>query len=288
MSAPAPATSPSPGVADFPALGTYVRLVTSEPSQLDEARDLLDSSLRALDQACSRFRPDSELMCVAAGRPVQVSPLLAEAVSVALRAAALTDGDVDPTLGDALAAVGYDRDFQAVAAVGPSVRIVTRPAPGWRRIRLDRLERAGALLTVPAGIGLDLGATAKAFAADRAAAEIAARLGCGVLVSLGGDVAVAGPPPPGGWVVRVQDRPGRPEDEVTGPTSTVAIAAGGLATSSTSARRWVRGDRVLHHVLNPRTGLPAASPWRTVSVTAATCVDANTASTASIVRGSAA
>ena len=141
---------------------------------------------------------------------------------------------------------------------------------------------------MPAGIQLDLGATAKAFAADKAAAEIAARLGCGVLVSLGGDVAVAGPPPPGGWVVRVQDRPGRPEDEVTGPTSTVAIAAGGLATSSTSARRWVRGDRVLHHVLNPRTGLPAASPWRTVSVTAATCVDANTASTASIVRGSAA
>ena len=288
VTTPSPAwPAPSPGVADFSALGTYVRLVTGDARRIDAARDLLESSLRALDQACSRFRPDSELRSLddAPGRSVRVSPLLAEAVSVALRAAALTDGDVDPTLGDALAAAGYDRDFDDMAAVGPAVRLVTRRAPGWRRIRLDL---AAGLLTVPAGIRLDLGATAKAFAADRAAAATAARLGCGVLVSLGGDIAVAGPPPPGGWVVRVQDGPGRPEDDPVGPTSTVAISAGGLATSSTSARRWVRGDRVLHHVLNPRTGLPAASPWRTVSVTAATCVDANTASTASIVRGSAA
>lgn len=280
--------APSLGVTDFAALGTYVRLVTTDATRIDEARDLLQTGLRALDEACSRFRPDSELMSLddnVGGRCVRVSPLLAEAVAVALRAAALSAGDVDPTLGNALAAVGYDRDFASVAAFGPAVRIVTRPAPGWQRIRLDQ---AAGLLTMPAGIRLDLGATAKAFAADKAAADIHTRLGCGVLVSLGGDIAVAGPPPRGGWVVRVQDLPGRSEDEPTGPTSTVAISAGGLATSSTAARRWIRGDRVLHHVLNPRTGLPATSPWRTVSVTAATCVDANIASTASIVRGSAA
>ena len=180
----APVSSRGPGVADFAALGTHVRLVTTEPSRVDEARDLLETSLRALDEACSRFRPDSELMSLAAaaGRPVQVSPLLAEVISVALRAAGLTDGDVDPTLGDALAAVGYDRDFPAVPR--RAVRAHRDQArPGWRRIRLDRLERVGALLTVPAGMQFDLGATAKAFAADKAATEIAARLDCGVLVA---------------------------------------------------------------------------------------------------------
>ena len=73
-------------------------------------------------------------------------------------------------------------------------------------------------------------------------------------------------------------RPGR-----TGPV--VHLHGGGLATSSTAVRRWRRGGRLLHHLLDPRTGLPAEPVWRTVTVTAATCVDANTASTAAIVRG---
>jgi thiamine biosynthesis lipoprotein len=134
-------------------------------------------------------------------------------------------------------------------------------------------------------VHLDLGATAKAWAADRAASRLAGALGCGVLVGLGGDIAVAGPPPPGGWRIRVQDITGRPEDPPAGPAAVVAIRDGGLATSSTTARRWRRGGDVLHHILDPRTGLPAAVHWRTVSVAAATCVDANTASTAAIIRG---
>ena len=102
---------------------------------------------------------------------------------------------------------------------------------------------------------------------------------------VGDPAPVAGQAPAGGWRIRVQDISGRPEDTPTGPSAVVAIHNGGLATSSTAARRWRRGGDVLHHILDPRTGLPAAPVWRTVSVAAASCADANTASTAAIIRG---
>jgi thiamine biosynthesis lipoprotein len=155
--------------------------------------------------------------------------------------------------------------------------------PGWREVHLE-----GQQLTMPEGIRLDLGATAKAWAADRSAARIGARFGCGVLVSLGGDIAVAGPPPEGGWRIRVQDVTGAPDEPPAGPYALIAIRDGGLATSSTAARRWQRGGDVLHHILDPRTGWPAEPVWRTVSVAARTCADANTASTAAVIRGRAA
>jgi thiamine biosynthesis lipoprotein ApbE len=88
--------------------------------------------------------------------------------------------------------------------------------------------------------------------------------------------------------LRVQDVTGRPEEPPAGPSAVIAIRSGGLATSSTAARRWRRGGDVLHHILDPRSGRPAAPVWRTVSVAAATCADANTASTAAIIRGAAA
>jgi FAD:protein FMN transferase len=135
---------------------------------------------------------------------------------------------------------------------------------------------------VPAGSELDLGATAKALAADRAASSACAAAGCGVLVSLGGDVAVAGEPPSRGWPIRVAD------DHAAGldaPGPVVSIAGGGLATSSTAVRRWRAGEVELHHIIDPRTGRSAVTPWRTVTVAAATCVDANVAATAAIVLG---
>src|SRR5580704_12385199 len=273
-----------PAAADWQALGTQVWLLVTDPGQLAEARRRLEADLDAVDRACSRFRRDSELMQLTADGPgpdgpgtdgpapvstVEVSPLLAEAIAVALRAAATTDGDVDPTVADALSDLGYDRDFSLLPAVGPPVRLTVRAVPGWRQVGLDEQAR---LLTLPRGVHLDLGATAKAWAADRAASRLAGALGCGVLVGLGGDISVAGPPPPGGWRIRVQDITGRPEDPPQGPAAVVAIQAGGLATSSTTARRWRRGGDVLHHILDPRTGLPAPVHWRTVSVAAASCV----------------
>ena len=273
-----------------------VQLVVTPARQLGPARELLEAELLALDLACSRFRADSELVAVgnvarSASAPVtvSVSPLLAEAVAVSLRAAHLTDGDVDPTVGGALAELGYDRDFAEVArgegaadaragAPGVALRVI----PGWRSLRVD-VDRQW--LTVPAGVQLDLGATVKGWAADRAAARIADVLGCGVLVSLGGDTAVAGAPPAGGWRIRVQDRTTLPGAATDGPSQVVTIRDGGLATSSTAARRWRRGGDVLHHILDPRTGRPAAPVWRTVSVAAASCADANTAATAAVIRG---
>ena len=274
--------------ASWQALGTGVQVTVTDGSQLAVAREMLAADLAAVDLACSRFRPDSEIVALdraGGAEPVEVSPLLAEAIAVALRAARLTDGDVDPTVGAAMNAAGYDRDFSLVPREGPPVKLTVRTIPGWRQVEFDERAR---LVRLPPGVRLDLGATAKAWAADRAAARIAASTGCGVLVSLGGDVAVSGQPPDGGWRIRVQDISGCPEDPPTGPSAVVAIRTGGLATSSTAARRWRRGGDVLHHILDPRTGLPAAVVWRTVSVAAATCTDANIASTAAIIRGRAA
>jgi len=265
--------------ASWRALGTLVHLVVTDPATLPEARPLLEDDLAEVDAACSRFRSDSEIRSLKGGRH-RISPLLAEAVTVALRAARLTDGDVDPTVGAAMSAAGYDRDFQQIEPNGPALSLTVSQVPGWREVRLD-----GQFLTMPAGIQLDLGATAKAWAADRAAARIAQRLGGGVLVSLGGDIAVAGPPPAAGWRIRVQDVTGAPGDRPAGPYALIAIRDGGLATSSTAARRWRRGGDVLHHILDPRTGLPAEPVWRTVSVTAGSCADANAASTAAVIRG---
>jgi thiamine biosynthesis lipoprotein len=271
--------------ASWRALGTQVRLVVTDARCLAEARSMLEADLAAIDLACSRFRADSEICTLHATHGQQVSPLLAEAIAVALRAAELTDGDVDPTVGAAMSALGYDRDFELIQQAGKqaSQPVTVRTVPGWRQVRLE-----GRMLTMPPGVHLDLGATAKAWAADRSAARIAQRAGCGVLVSLGGDIAVAGPAPEGGWRIRVQDVTGEPGEAPDGPYALIAIRDGGLATSSTKARRWQRGGDVLHHILDPRTGLPAEAVWRTVSVTAGTCADANAASTAAVIRGRAA
>ena len=271
-----------PATCSFAALGTTALVALDDPAGRDEAEALLHRHLDDIDRACSRFRDDSELTRLnrAAGRPVEVSPLLMEAILTGLRSATLTDGDLDPTVGNSMRDLGYDRDFTLLdgAPSGPAPR--PGPVAGWRTLRIDRARRTVAL---PAGASLDLGATAKAFAADRAARAIHEATGTGTLVSLGGDIALAGPAPAQGWAVRVTDDHRAAEDE--GEGETLAIHAGGLATSSTTVRRWRSGDAVRHHVVDPRLGVPAAEVGRTVSVAAATCVDANIASTASIVRG---
>jgi thiamine biosynthesis lipoprotein ApbE len=278
-------------ITSWQALGMLVQLVVTDREALGEASQMLSHELAELDAACSRFRPDSEVIRIgqlpgdATGMvAVTISPLLAEAIAVALRAASLTGGDVDPTVGAAMRALGYDRDFGQVPPTGGAVRVTPLYVPGWKSIDLDLATRR---LRMPAGVQLDLGATVKGWAADRAVGRIAKELGCGALVSLGGDTSVAGEPPAGGWRIRVQDVTGLPGDPppTGGPSTVVAIRDGGLATSSTVARRWRRGGDVLHHILDPRSGLPAAPVWRTISVAAASCADANTAATAAIIRG---
>ncbi len=271
----------------FEVFGTTAVLLVTRATAISQARGIADRLLAEVDLACSRFRPDSELsrLNAARGEPTPISAMFAELLAAALRAARLTGGDVDPTCGRALTSLGYDQDFARVRAAGdapPRLTGPVGPVPGWTRVRLDR---GGRRVRLEHGAQLDLGATAKAWAADKCAARIADRVDCGVLVSLGGDVAVAGEAPADGWPIRVTDDHAAP-DWAAGQT--VTISSGGLATSSTTVRTWTVGGRQVHHIIDPSTGESARSCWRTVSVAAGTCTDANTASTAAIVRGAAA
>ena len=261
---------------------TTVDVVVTDRHKLVAAVDRLDTVLARVEAVASRFRPDSELHALLraadSDKPVPVSTDLLESVAIALRAARLTDGAVDPTVGAAMGRIGYDRDFSVVGRGVPGGLPEPSPVPGWRCVILDR---EASTITLPAGVALDLGATAKAWAADLAATSIATHLGCGVLVSLGGDISVRGSAPEGGFTVGIADA--CTDDAATSPT--VAIESGGLATSGVGRRHWMVGGRPAHHLIDPATSLSVDSPWRTVSVAAGSCVDANTASTAAMVMG---
>jgi thiamine biosynthesis lipoprotein len=265
--------------AQWPVWSTTARLVVTDPAALPLAREIAQQLIADVDAACSRFRPDSELVTLPLGERVRVSALLARLVRAALMAAGATDGLVTPTIGAALIDSGYDRDWSMMGSTFPlgtrgTTTLRVRQAPSWRRIQLQ-----GQWLTVPIGTRLDLGATGKALTSDLIAAAVFAQLGIGVLVGLGGDIATAGPTPDGGWNVLVQDRPGD-------PAVTVALPPGGaIATSSTQGRRWIASGQQMHHILDPRSCRPAQTVWRTASVAAATCAHANALSTAALILG---
>ncbi|MHB1472754.1 MAG: FAD:protein FMN transferase [Dermatophilaceae bacterium] len=265
------------GTATWRALGTYVHLSTERDAVLGPARQMAIRLLADVDRTCSRFRNDSDLVRANAGAGswTNVDPLLVQAISAAMDAAAQTDGLVDPTLGHSLEAVGYDRDIALIPAASADPAGIPLPARvgAWREILLDP---EGAV-RVPPGCALDLGATAKAWAADLIANTIAAESDSTVVVSLGGDLAVAGP---GGWPVAITETIDDPDG-----AEIVHLPYGGLATSSTVARRWIRSGVIRHHLLDPLTGEPTRGPWRTVTATGASCVAANSASTAAIVLG---
>ena len=270
--------------ATWRALGTGVRLVVVG-GDLAAARSAVERVLDVVDRTYSRFRDDSEITAVnaRAGQLLSISPSLVDAIGAALDAARRTDGAVDPTVGRAMRAIGYDVSFERLRPTGAPIDLHLEPIPGWQSVELSRIRRE---VRVRRGVELDLGSTGKALAADRAAAAAFDALdtpgGGGVLVSLGGDLATAGRAPGAGWRILIAEDSETPIDT---PGEVVAIAGGAMATSSTTVRRWRRGDEVLHHLIDPRTGAPVASPWRTASVAAPTCVDANTAATAAIVLG---
>lgn len=271
--------------AEWTVWGLSASVVVPDAADLATARGLAAAELAAVTAACSRFEAGSELARLNAGqRPaggVELSPLLAEFVGAALQAAADTDGAVDPTLGADLDALGYDRDFARIpaasgypAGTGTTIEVI-RPRPaGWTRTHLG-----GRTLRLPADLRLDLGATAKALAADRIARRIHLVTGGPALVALGGDIATAGRPNGRRWEVLVQDLSGDPAQQVSLPSGA------GLATSSTQKRRWQSEGVPRHHILDPRFGLPAEPVWRSVTVAARSCLAANILSTAAIVQG---
>ncbi len=273
---------PAVAVRSISAIGTTASVAVTAPDRADRALALLAEGLRAMDEACSRFRADSELRRLERlghGRPTRVSRLLFDVLEVSCVVAVETAGAVDPTVASAVSALGYDRHFDEIKEGVSVPEARPCPAPGWWRIVLDPAARTA---VIPPDVRVDIGATGKALAADRSAARIADHLGCGVLVNLGGDVSVAGHPPDGGWSVGIAPLCTTPTDQVD---QVVAITAGGLATSGTTARAWVRNGRSVHHIVDPQTGGAAEPVWSLVSATAPTCVEANALTTAAVVWG---
>jgi len=278
---PVAVREPALTIRSFRAIGTTATVVVQDPRQADEAARALAAELETIDATCSRFRPDSELQSLhaEAGRTVAVSTLLFEVLSVARDAGERTGGAVDLTVGNAIAALGYDADLDEVRARRPAPPKALGRVVGYQHVQLDPRHRT---VRIPLGVRLDLGSTAKAWAADRAAARIALRIGTGALVSLGGDVAVAGPPPPGGWAVGIARASSTPPAETD---QVVAILGGGLASSGTTTRTWTMGDRAVHHVIDPRSGDCVEPYWDVVSATGSSCLEANIVTTATIVWG---
>lgn len=255
--------------------------VTTEDACLDIAATAVRAVMAEVSRSASRFRDDSDLSRIntAAGRFVRVLPMTIDLIEVACDVARRTGGCVDPMVGAYLVAAGYDADIEVVRnrAIAPTCRPVRAPTT-WEAIRIDRsLSRVG----IPAGAMLDLGASAKAWAAEEAAARAAKRTGAPVLVGIGGDLAMYRDPGDG-WRVDVSELRGESPEELL-------VSEGAMATSSTIGRRFRGPDGVeRHHVIDPRTGAAAESRWRTASVWAPSTVTANALSTWALIDADAA
>lgn len=257
---------------ELPLWTTYATILTTDPAAIDLVRGEVLAELDAIERACSRFRDDSEVSRIARrpGTPFVLSPLLHELLTEAKRAEEWTSGAVSVTVGAQVRGLGYDTGWAGLPGAEADA------VPAWAPLGFDPLAgtyrgRAGELL--------DFGSIGKAYAAERVATLIAGRAGCGVLVNLGGDIAAAGEPPPGGWRIAV-------DDHITGRHPVVALRAGAIATSTVVRRAWNDADGIArHHIVDPRTGANPPLCWASVTVAATRAVDANAAATASIVLG---
>jgi len=265
--------------ATFTAFGARAAILVLDPAALPVVVDHVRAAFARIDLTFSRFRPDSELARLERlpGLRQPASPLFLELTELAARAHYSTDGWFDPTIRDALEAAGYDRSIEQIEADGPGPARAVAPVAGWSCVAFDR--RLGWII-VPRGVGLDFGGIGKGFAVDYALRGLPAGLG-GVLLSAGGDLATCGPAPLGGWLCDIAATPDAPIE------TTVALAAGALATSGLGRRQWTRAGRRYHHLIDPHTGQPGVSPWRTVTVAARDCVAAEVAAKVAWLRGDA-
>jgi thiamine biosynthesis lipoprotein len=235
--------------ATFTSMGCEVVVCGASNDELARIRALFER----YDATFSRFRPGSELNRLNAARGGRMSALFAEVLECASWAAGVSGGLVDPGVGAAVEAAGYDADF----AGG-----LDRDEPAGAPVACGAFRRIGRVLMLAPGAVLDLNGVAKSSAVDGAAAL----LGCDGFVCAGGDLATRGPVDVAlnGSAVRVR---------------------GGLATSGTTRRRWLRAGQSQHHLIDPRSGAPAVSPWLEVSVCGATCLDADVAAKAAFLLG---
>ena len=263
--------------ARFRALGSDVEVLVTDPGRLQETVAHVRQCFDEVDRTFSRFRPDSELARLEwlPGVRQPASTLFLELLGLALRAARATDGWFDPTVRDAVEAAGYDRSIEHVEADGPGPVRPAVPAGCWDQICHDRERR---WVCVPEGVRLDFGGIGKGFAVDVALRSLPSGVG-GVLLNAGGDLAVRGPAPLGGWRIGVAADAGVPAE------TTVALHAGALATSGLGRRCWVRDGVRLHHLIDPNTGRPAGGVWRRVTVAARDCTAAEVAAKAAWLMG---
>ncbi len=261
----------------FRVWGLSATLAVERDDQFDDALATLWRHLDAIDVAANRFRSDSEVTRLnhAAGAPLEVSATFEDVLAAALRCAEWTDGLCDPTILPALIALGYDRDYDELAGAGAPALGDPRPAPGVAAINWDRARHRVALSD---GAQIDFGASAKALVADRVADEVAE--GGGVVVEIGGDVAVRGRGPDGPWAIGVSE-----SLVITGREERVALESGGIATSPSTTRTWRAGAMVVNHVVDPRTGRCAMGPVVTATVASSSCVRANALATAALLWG---
>jgi thiamine biosynthesis lipoprotein len=255
-------------------MGSEVTVIVPR-AHAESALELTQSIFHHWETTLSRFDPASELSRLNAsqGAPFLASPLLLKVTAAALQAAEATDGDFDPTLLPRHVALGYDRTFTSLPASGPPVALTPERSGRWREILVQR-DRGVILL--PPGVALDFGGIAKGMAVDTAVAELKARDWLPTLVNAGGDLAVAGvPQDQDSWSLAVDHVPG----------ATVPLARGALATSAVTKRSWRRGDTLLHHLLDPRRGLPADGDILAATVAAASCMQAEVAAKTALLRG---
>jgi thiamine biosynthesis lipoprotein len=246
----------------FRALGpdVHVAVVEGGPALLASA----EARIRALARRWSRFLDTSEVSRLnrSGGRAVVVSADTFDLVARAVHAWEVTRGRFDPTIGAALAAHGYDRDFAGVASRCSASPRATSASPGAGGI--DLLGGA-TIVRLPAGVTFDPGGIGKGLAADLTATMLVAEGAAGALVNIGGDLrAVGRPPAPGGWVISVAD-PLRPDAELL----RAALPNGGVASSSRLLRRWRTTEGEAHHLIDPTTGRPADTAVVAVTVVAA-------------------
>jgi len=258
-----------PEPARFAALGTTIEVITTDPARLPDVVRHVQSCIADIDRTFSRFRSDSELIRLERSnrRPQRASGLFLELLDLAYRAYESTDGWFDLTVRDALEASGYDRSIEWLEAEGPGPSRTSRPAGQWHLINYDR-DRG--LIELRDGVRLDFGGIGKGFAVDYALRSLPPGSG-GVLINAGGDLAVRGPIPEGGWICDVA------ATENSATEETILLREGAMATSGLGRRQWLRDGRPFHHLINPRTGEPGESPWRIVTVVARTCVAAEVA-----------
>ena len=260
---------------NFSIWGLSGSLHTERENQMPLAEDRLNFWIDEIDRACNRFRDNSEISRLnRAEGVVTLNDTLVRSLAAAQRASELTGGLCDPTVLASLEALGYDRDYDTLGTI-EDAPVELRPAPGFAALHFDE---AGRSVVKTANWRIDLGASAKALLTDLVADDVAPT--GGVVVEIGGDVSARGRASDGPWVIGIAETL-----SITGNEPRITLENGAIATSSNDVRTWRRGEHVIGHIIDPRTGYSAQSPYRAVTVIDADCVGANAFATAALLWG---